>query len=151
MMIRTILGRATCRCAVLAMAVGMAVGFGVVPAEAGMGGHIDVTIPFAFKAGRNAMPAGEYTVRVVGDGVLSLVAESGDRALVLARSESTGESGTGVPSLVFACYGTERFLSEVRSGWDGTRLHVAKTRSEERLAKAADSPGTVLVIAARGR
>ena len=151
MMIRTILGRTTCRCAVLAMAVGMAVGFGVAPAEAGIRGQIAVTIPFAFNAGRRAMPAGEYTVRLVGDGVLSIVAESGDHALVLARGESTGESGDGVSSFVFACYGTERFLTEVRSGWDGTRLCVAKTKSEERLAKAAESPGTVLVIAARGR
>lgn len=151
MMIRTILGRTMRRCAVLAMAVGMAVGLGAAPAGAGLRGHIAVTIPFAFNAGREAMPAGEYTVRVVGDGVLSLVAESGDHALMLVRDESTGDSGDGVSSLVFACYGTERFLTEVRSGWDGTRLRVAKTKSEERLAKAADSPGTVLVIAARGR
>ena len=151
MMIRTILGRLMCRAAAVVMSVGMAVGFGAAPAEAGLRGHIAVTIPFAFNAGREAMPAGEYTVRVVGDGVLSLVAESGDHALMLARDESTGESGDGVSSLVFACYGTERFLTEVRSGWDGTRLRVAKTKSEERLAKAAATPGTVLVIAARGR
>ena len=121
------------------------------PAEAGLRGQIAVKIPFTFNAGREAMPAGEYTVKVVGDRVLSLVAESGDHVLMLARDESTGESGDGVSSLVFSCYGTERFLTEVRSGWDGTRLRVAKTKSEERLAKAAASPGTVLVIAARSR
>lgn len=151
MMIRTILGRTTCRCAVLAMAVGMAVGVGTMPVQAGLRGPVEVTIPFAFNAGRSTMPAGEYSVRQIGEGTLSVEAKSGEHILVLSRVESTGKAGDGVATLVFTCYGEERFLSEIRAGWDGTYYRVAKSKSRERLAKGAGSPGTVLVIAARGR
>ena len=61
------------------------------------------------------------------------------------------QPGDGVATLVFSCYGEERFLSEIRAGWDGTFYRVAKSKSRERLAKAAGSPGSVLVIAAHGR
>lgn len=151
MMIRTILGRLTRRTAAVVLAVGMAIGLGSPSLAAGLPGHIAVEIPFAFHAGRTTMPAGDYIIREARDGVLSIMAASGEHTLVLSRGETTGESGDGIPSLVFACYGPDRFLSEVRSGCDGTYYRVAKTKSEERLAKAAESPGTVLVIAARGR
>lgn len=151
MQIRTILGRLMRRTAAVVMSVGMAIGLGATSMAAGLPGHISVEIPFAFHAGRTTMPSGDYIVREVRDGVLSIEAASGEHTLVLSRGETTGESGDGTPSLVFACYGPERFLSEVRSGCDGTYFRVAKTKSEERLAKAAESPGTVLVIAAHGR
>ena len=147
----TTLGRIVRRSAALVAAVGLAIGLAAAPVEAGLRGPVEVTIPFAFNAGRSTMPAGEYTVRQIGEGTLSVEAESGEHILVLSRVESTGKAGDGAASLVFACYGEDRFLSEVRAGWDGTFYRVAKSKSRERLAKAAGSPGTVLVIAAHGR
>ena len=97
--------------------------------------NMRATIPFAFRAGEKAMPAGEYTIRHSG-GTLILHNEGGPSVMLLtiaaARPNPTADARLG-----FNRYGERYFLSSVWTPGSRDGREVSKSRAEKELASQA--------------
>ena len=111
---------------VLSLFVTLAVGS--VYAQSDM--HLKVNIPFEFSVGNEALPAGEYTVRHLFQGVL--VIQNADRSTtkvfssIGARANKTLDES----SLVFHRYEDEHFLSKIWTTGNDTGHEIFKSRAE---------------------
>lgn len=140
------------RVALAAMAASITVAVVAAPAFGRLHNQIRVTIPFAFSVGKTAMPAGEYTVQDIANGALHVKSMKGDESTIaLGRLETEEIPAEGTPTLVFNRYGSECFLSEVRTGWDQSVYKFRATAVEERLAREGNGPSEVLLVKATVR
>lgn len=116
-------------------------------------------IPFDSTVGQTALPAGEYTLQVLG----SMTA----KALVLRKADGTvvhstmstipviSRRGPDRPTLVFNRYGTQYFLAQFWDADSDYGRQFIKSRTERelagnaRVAKTATRPETVAVALAR--
>ena len=104
------------------------------------------TIPFAFRAGENMMPAGEYTISHSA-GVLILHHEEGGpwvALLTLAASRNNPEPDA---HLEFHRYGESYFLSSLWTQAHRDGLAIPPSRTEKELARQtglSESAGVVL-------
>jgi hypothetical protein len=75
-----------------------------------------VTIPFAFQAGNQTMPAGEYRVESVltGTGQLQRLRQvNGSAVMIVSTMSVEARNGNPNPGLVFNRYGQIYFLSQI--------------------------------------
>jgi hypothetical protein len=93
--------------------------------------HI-VNIPFEFNIGDKAMPAGEYAIRRVNPtsdrGVLQITRKGGASILV-ATNDVVGKARSA-STLVFNCYGRNRYLAEVWTAGESLGLQARRSRGE---------------------
>jgi hypothetical protein len=111
----------------------------MVPAFAGP--RLKVTIPFAFRAGNQLHPAGQYLFEL---GRVSCFAQTGSSLVirsmngsdvrVLLPMRATCQKNPTAASLVFNRYGKYYFLSHVRQG--GYEVELVKSRAELETAYA---------------
>jgi hypothetical protein len=117
--------------------------------------RLRANIPFEFTAGKDKLPAGQYTVdAMIARGHLLIRAE--DRSKSLFTSFFGGQSSRK-PSrskLVFHRYGSEYFLWQVWNEGSTVAMQLPKSRAERELAKQAKhlarnkaEPETVIVLA----
>jgi hypothetical protein len=102
--------------------------------------RLEAKIPFDFRIGEKAMPAGDYTV-IHSDGVLRVRNFAGKtkNAMCLVRAAHK-VNGEGAAKLVFHRYGNEYFLSAVWQ-WGGTSgVEVPRTKLEREYAARATGP-----------
>ena len=95
--------------------------------------NLRATIPFAFRAGEKAMPAGEYTIRHSA-GSLILHNEGGPSVILLTNAASRGNAPNDA-RLNFNRYGERYFLSSVWSQGTTAGREVMKGRAEKELAR----------------
>jgi hypothetical protein len=112
--------------------------------------RFDVHVPFAFQAGRAALPAGDYSVERQGTGVLVLRNVATDDAAILVTAPLDVDGASQQPALVFNRYASGgAFLAQVRS-FDGTQtFKIAPSKSERQLAVAGAAPTVVAVVTTR--
>lgn len=82
-----------------------------------------VTIPFAFQAGNQTMPAGEYRVESVltGTGQLQRLRQvNGSAVMIVSTMSVEARNGNPNPELVFNRYGQIYFLSDLDRRSPGT-------------------------------
>ena len=98
--------------------------------------HLEVNIPFEFSVGNKALPAGEYTVRYVAQGML--VIQSVDRHVSQVFSILSTEAGRGrdESSLIFTRYGDQYFLSTIWTAGDNIGHTLRKPHTEKQLIRA---------------
>jgi hypothetical protein len=103
-------------------------------------------IPFAFTMGKAALPAGHYAIQVEpGRSLVKLMNGDGHRSLVLALPGFVYSGSSEQPSLTFAHYGDQYFLSDVRTA-DSARM-IPSDKVEQELQKhAADRNNIVLAM-----
>jgi hypothetical protein len=90
-----------------------ALGAAVVPAFAGDSEPMRVTVPFAFMAGKTALPAGEYLVTEEDSGVITI---KGDRGTAILLGIAGTEANPDKASISFERNEKGYFLKSVH-GW----------------------------------
>jgi len=106
-------------------------------------------VPFAFSVGSKVMPAGTYTVKEIGPGLISLRnTENNDGVMSTARRESPRKPGC---KLIFRHLGNQYFLSEI---WTRGSATVVPRSSQEKelekelqIASSQSSGGDEIMIA----
>jgi hypothetical protein len=95
-----------------------------------------VTIPFAFQAGNQTMPAGEYRVESLLTGtarVQCLRQVNGAAVMIVSTTPVEARNGYSNPELVFNRYGQTYFLSQIWTG--GSQGHqLFKSDREKEIA-----------------
>ena len=95
--------------------------------------NLRATIPFAFRAGEKAMPAGEYTIRHSG-GSLILHNEGGSSVILLTNAASRANAPNDA-RLSFNRYGERYFLSSVWTSDSRDGREILRGRAEKELAR----------------
>lgn len=96
--------------------------------------NLRATIPFAFRAGEQAMPAGEYTITHSGSGALTLHKQGGPSVILLTNRASR----PNLPAqgrLDFNRYGERYFLSSVWTQDSRDGREIPKSHAEKELAR----------------
>jgi hypothetical protein len=94
-----------------------------------------VTIPFAFQAGNQTMPAGEYRVESIltAARVQCLRQVNGAAVMIVSTMPVEARNGYSNPELVFNRYGKTYFLSQIWTG--GSQGHqLFKSDREKEIA-----------------
>ena len=107
--------------------------------------NLRASIPFAFHAGENAMPAGEYTIRHSA-GALILHNTGGPSVILLTNAASRPNLPPDA-RLSFNRYGEQYFLSSVWTPDSRDGREISKSRVEKELARR--TPGEPVGIALR--
>jgi hypothetical protein len=117
--------------ALLLVAVGSSLG--QLPASQG----VKADVPFAFSAGNNMFPAGEYTVMNSGAlGVLSIKKTGGGSKFTVGNAAArSGPSDK--TKLVFHRYGDRYMLSQIWVEGESRGIELPKTKLEKELATRA--------------
>lgn len=112
------------------------------------GPQLRVNLPFDFAAGRNALPAGEYYVRISNapDSIWFQKAD-GKRSVVVVTHRSQGHGRIDVASLVFHVYGDRYFLAQVYPTGKGIGEELPQSREEREQITARHASKTVTVAA----
>ena len=110
-----------------------------------------VNIPFAFTAGRAALPAGEYRVEKLSPGSMVLAIRSTDlraAAYVTAFATATAEP-QAKSKLVFRRYGNSYFLSQLwmAGSPNGRELPKSSKEKEQALTAREQTPDQVTIVA----
>lgn len=105
---------------------------------------VKADVPFAFRAGEVALPAGTYVISQQGPRVILIRSDADLKGKALVVTQDCQRNGQKKPELVFHRYGDNYFLSQVWSiGATGSRL--PKAAVERELAQA----GTMEVATVR--
>ena len=117
--------------------------------------HLKVNIPFDFSVREKILPAGEYTVRYVTQGVLSIRSVDSDAVQTFMTLSAPANTKPDKSSLVFNRYGDQYFLSTIWRAGDNTGLALRRPHAEELirakrlLATSASERQTVSIVAHR--
>ena len=117
------------------------------PAQA-QSGALKATMPFSFYATNQLLPAGEYEIRAVGNGVVKLSNYEANTSVVFFTFGVNRVTANPIsPRLVFNRYADDYFLSEMWwAGQDGRKPTPSKREAE--LAKTV-SPDQTVTLAHR--
>jgi hypothetical protein len=97
---------------------------------------INFRTPFAFVAGDQAMPAGEYRVSVVSPtGILSFRSGDGNVSVLVSSQSKQGEETADRFRLVFHRYGVHYYISEIWAPGYKTGRAVQARAAEIELAR----------------
>lgn len=104
----------------------------VVPAHGQSSITVSATVPFEFKVGDKALPAGDYTVRTMSGTGSALAISNQDTHKAAIRLTNTVQAAkaSNKAKLVFHRYGQTYFLSEVWSGHENTGRQLVKSKQE---------------------
>ena len=105
------------------------------------------TIPFAFVAGDQTLPAGEYTLASsqAGPGTWILNGKSKQAGLYLATTAGNHKTANESPRLVFSRYGDQYFLSQIWIRDSDCVLQLPVSKTERSAAKTSAARGTTTV------
>jgi hypothetical protein len=107
------------------------------------------TVPFAFSANNQNVPAGSYNLRRESSCMLSLEnVKTGKSQFLMVRPDDSGQAIETQGRLVFQRYGTHIYLTQVWS--PGTSRHselVVQPKVEQDLAKRIPQAGSSFEVA----
>ena len=110
-----------------------------------------VNIPFAFTAGKAALPAGEYRVEKLSLGSIVLAIRSTDLSASAYVTSFATETAAPQPKskLVFHRYRNRYFLFQVWTGGSrrGRQLRKSPQEKEQALAAQGEMPAQVTIVA----
>lgn len=97
-------------------------------------GAIEVNVPFAFQAGGQMLPAGEYRIQRLSaemEGIQLIRRYDGKVSTTVTSLPAESRDKSAPPRLVFNRYGNEYFLAEIwADGTHGQRLHKSGREKE---------------------
>jgi hypothetical protein len=124
-------------------------------AFAGDATRLRANIPFAFHAGKEQLPAGQYVVELRAAGILAtgsaIVLRNADGSIncILAAIPDSSRAQNPAYCLVFNRYNDDYFLATVRQ--NTIKADLAKTRAEKELEIAFAKGAKVQVAASKGK
>ena len=131
--------------ALMTLIVALAVATPMVHAQSTI---MTANVPFAFTVGQKQLPAGEYSIREMGDRA-TLIENRDGHFEVLGIYPYAEPSKAGETKLVFHKVGDRYFLSQIWTSARGQGLEIPKSKLEkEMLAANTESSGgaeTVIV------
>jgi len=89
-------------------------------------------VPFDFKVGNTAMPAGSYTISSVSQSAIS-ISNRQEHAGVLAVVRSEYANKDQSPKLVFHKYGDQYFLAQIWTGSGNAGKQLPESKLEKEL------------------
>jgi hypothetical protein len=95
--------------------------------------RVSVNLPFAFSCGNHSLPAGDYTLTVNDNDVLTLSGKSA--AAVTMAHVHYNPQPTRPSQAVFNQYGGRYFLEELTIDQAGMEISIPQSNTERRLAK----------------
>jgi hypothetical protein len=104
------------------------------------GYRVIANIPFAFSAGNNTLPAGEYTIDRPNEnepGLLLIRGVDSNLALFVNAENVEAKQTPDKTELVFNEIGNKYFLSRIWVSGDDTGREIPKPRAERELEKVA--------------
>jgi hypothetical protein len=117
--------------------------------HAGAQNSASFTVPFAFSANNQNVPAGSYNVQPVSSCILALHnVKTGRRLFLMVLPNDSGRAIETQSRLVFRRYGTHAYLTQVWSS--GTSTHselVVQPKTERDLAKGSPQAGSSFEVA----
>jgi hypothetical protein len=96
-------------------------------------------VPFAFQVADKTMPAGEYQIRraLPSSKALQQIRRADMSASTFVFTNPTGKTEKNAePKLIFHCYSSECFLSEIQTG-SGEGMKLVVSRREKELARGS--------------
>ena len=113
---------------------------------------LTVTIPFAFQAGNQTMPAGEYRVESVLESVLTGTGQlqrlrqvNGSAVMIVSTVSVEARNGNPNPELVFNRYGQTYFLAQIWT--DGAQGHqLFKSNREKEILRGEPRTEIALLL-----
>lgn len=109
--------------------VGLWVLAGMVTSAHAQQSAVTVRVPFNFVVEGKALPAGEYAISSIRDRVIIQNSQGRTMAMLLSNAVS-GHSSTGNGQVVFRCYASQCFLSQLWSPIENTGHQVQVSRQE---------------------
>ncbi len=107
------------------------------------------TVPFAFSANNELVPAGSYDIQRESSCILALHnVKTGRRQFLMVRPNDSGLAIETQNRLVFERYGTHAYLTQVWSS--GTSVHselIVRPKIERDLAKRIPQAGSSIEVA----
>jgi hypothetical protein len=97
-------------------------------------GRVKVKVPFPFSVSDRSLPAGEYVISALDQKLLLEDAHAGPIAMVLANSIS-GRAARKTGQVVFQCYASQCFLSEVWAPSQDVGRQLLRSRREAGVAE----------------
>jgi hypothetical protein len=99
------------------MILGLFIASAVAPVYAQFSGTLVVDVPFSFAIGDKAMPAGQYTLKPVGNpglrSKLLIRSKDGRTAAIISTNLIQANAVQSEARLTFAKYGDQRFLAQI--------------------------------------
>ena len=109
--------------------------------------NLRVTIPFEFRAGKQVMPAGEYTLQDHGPWLILRQQDTGRSSGFLISNGVVRSNENRSASVTFHRYGEIYFLSAVWAGYSRDGREVPPTPVEKELARKGGSPSSATILA----
>ena len=113
-------------------------------------GAVEVNVPFAFQAGNQMLPAGEYRIQRLSaemEGIQLIRSYDGKASTTVTSLPAESKDSSAPARLVFNRYGNEYFLAEIwTDGTHGRRLHKSVREKEW----ASTFGGTEVAVLAHG-
>lgn len=110
-----------------------------------------VKIPFAFTAGKMTLPAGEYRVRNTAEASSALLIQrtDGSAATYVMPNAVQANRPQTRSKLIFRCYGTRYFLSQVwiKGHSRGKELPPSAKEKEQAQLARSEAPDQVTIVA----
>ena len=114
------------------------------------GSVVEVNVPFAFQAGNQMLPAGEYRIQRLSaemEGIQLIRSYDGKASTTVTSLPAESKDSSAPARLVFNRYGNEYFLAEIwTDGTHGRRLHKSVREKEW----ASTLGGTEVAVLAHG-
>ena len=109
-------------------------------------------VPFPFMVDNKHLPAGQYTVAPVSDGVRALaILNVGAKVGLIALAMPTlAKKASASYALVFHKYGDTAFLTGIRLAEDRTTYEIPESRAEAEL-RAQNVPATETILLASAK
>lgn len=121
---------------------------GLVPAFAQNTMRVTADIPFAFTAGTQSLPAGQYIfVAASNSAIARLYDASGKTSVAVMTSLDTGAGTAKDAVLKFNRYGNKSYLAGVWSAINDSGRVLPRTAGEKEAAKASAPPELAFVRA----
>ena len=119
--------------------------------------RLKVNIPFEFSVGHKVLPAGEYTVGCLIQGILVIRSEDRRAVQTFSISNTQASHTRNETSLVFNQYGDQYFLATIWTAGTDTGQELRESRAERELrarrslasARGESGRETVSIIAHR--
>jgi hypothetical protein len=116
--------------------------------------RIKVNIPFDFTVREKVLPAGEYIVSRVAQGLLTIQRADGNGSQMFVTFDAHSGARRDKSSLVFSRYGDQYFLSTVWTAGIDSGYEIRKPNAELKLIRAsrllaASERKTVSIVAHR--
>ena len=108
---------------------------GVMPAHAQAGG-LKVRVPFEFSVANKTLPAGKYVLWSVREQLF--LREAGGKTVAMVSSNQVPRGGGKSGRVVFHCYETRCFLSQLWMPDASQSREVLESKSEKEIARGGE-------------